>query len=130
MLIQLAYVSKAAIPPYDPGLLEIARTSLRNNARLGVTGALFFDDDLFYQVLEGDDSVVAVLFDRIRQDPRHIDVTPLWHAPIAERSFKDWSMKFIDGRTQKKLGADFSFNHLTQHGAGPQESWIDALKAA
>ena len=130
MLMQLAYVSRALIPVDDRAMLDIARKSLRNNARLGITGALYFDGGLFYQILEGPEAVVAVMFDTIRNDPRHTDITPLCHRPIATRDFKDWSMKFVNGSANEALSAQFHYPQLAQHGCGPQGDRITALQAA
>lgn len=130
MLTRLAYVSHALIPTHDAQMLEIARQSLRNNARLGITGALYFDGNQFFQVLEGSDAAIAVVFDSIRADPRHCDVQVVCHGPIAQRLFSDWSMKFVDGQTHRDLANAFRYEQVVQHGWAAQQSRIEALAAA
>lgn len=74
------------------GILE---QSQRNNARVGVTGALIFNNGVFGQVLEGPMEAVELTFDRIQADPRHKEVTVLDIKPIAAPSFSGWSMGFV-----------------------------------
>ena len=79
---------KAAIA----GLLAVSK---RNNARVGVTGALLFNGGSFAQVLEGSRAAVEATFERIQRDPRHSDVSVLQCEPVAARGFPNWSMGFV-----------------------------------
>lgn len=79
---------KAAIA----GLLAVSK---RNNARVGVTGALLFNGGSFAQVLEGSRAAVESTFERIQRDPRHSDVAVLQCDPVASRGFPNWSMGFV-----------------------------------
>jgi FtsZ-binding cell division protein ZapB len=79
---------KAAIA----GLLAVSK---RNNARVGVTGALLFNGGSFAQVLEGSRAAVETTFERIQRDPRHSDVAVLQCEPVAARGFPNWSMGFV-----------------------------------
>ena len=79
---------KAAIA----GLLAVSK---RNNARVGVTGALLFNGGSFAQVLEGSRAAVETTFERIQRDPRHSDVAVLQCEPVASRGFPNWSMGFV-----------------------------------
>jgi hypothetical protein len=97
MLYRMTYVSLSLVEPYSAEVMAIARCSLRRNREIGVTGALYYDDVQFFQVIEGEEAVVRGLYDIIRRDPRHADVTVLSDGPAAERLFPDWAMKFLDG---------------------------------
>jgi hypothetical protein len=97
MLHRLTYVSLSLVEPYSTEIMEIAKSALRRNKAVGVTGALYFDDSQFFQVLEGEEGEVRAIFERIRRDPRHIDVTVLSDAPADSRLFPEWAMKFLDG---------------------------------
>ena len=130
MLTRLAYVSRALIPALDAQMLEIARQGLRNNAQLGITGALYFDGNQFFQVLEGSDAALAIVFDAIRKDPRHCDVQMVCHGPVEQRLFSDWSMKFIDGQIHRELANAFRYEQVVQHGCHAQRSRIEALAVA
>ncbi len=92
MLIQLTYASRSSrnISPTD--LAEILAASQRNNARVGVTGALCLANGIFLQQLEGDRSEVNRLYHRILLDPRHRDPAVLDFSEIPYRRFTHWSM--------------------------------------
>jgi hypothetical protein len=70
----------------------IFTTARRNNKRLDITGALVITDDAFAQVLEGDETAVRDLYETIRQDPRHENVTLLESGTVEERVFGRWAM--------------------------------------
>jgi Sensors of blue-light using FAD len=76
------------------GLLRLSRT---NNARLGITGMLLYDSGNFIQAIEGPRDNVDKLFERIRVDPRHKQVTVIMDVPLGERQFKSYTMGFING---------------------------------
>ena len=97
MLTSLAYASVSNIPSWSPEMLELARCCLARNPALGITGALYFDGDQFYQVIEGEEDAIRSLYARIRRDPRHQAVQTLWDGPIPQRRFGNWAMKFVDG---------------------------------
>lgn len=73
-------------------LLEASR---RNNALVGISGALMFNDGYFAQVLEGSQAAIESTFERIQRDHRHGNVHMLEFAPASTRSFQTWSMAFI-----------------------------------
>lgn len=75
------------------GLLDVARA---NNSRLDVSGMLLYREGSFMQLLEGEQSTVEMLFDKITADPRHVGMTVVSKQFIAERSFPAWSMGFRD----------------------------------
>jgi hypothetical protein len=99
-VFRLIYRSHSLLPHAstdrdDAGLAEILRVARRNNADLGVTGALMLYDDWFAQVLEGPQAIVEALFERIRADPRHEDAH-LDHAGRASnRMFERWAMAVV-----------------------------------
>ncbi|MEP6494253.1 MAG: BLUF domain-containing protein [bacterium] len=75
-------------------LSAILADARRNNARLEVSGMLLYEDGAFFQILEGDRTVVEGLFDKIFSDPRHGRVTKIVLEPIANRSFAEWTMGY------------------------------------
>ena len=81
-------------------LLDYAR---ENNDRLGLTGMLLSTDGSFFQVLEGDRSMVESLYLRIATDKRHCQITKIVQEPIQERAFAQWTMGFAQpSRVQLK----------------------------
>ncbi|MBS0532878.1 MAG: BLUF domain-containing protein [Proteobacteria bacterium] len=87
-------------------LLEQSRA---RNERLGITGALLFNEGRFVQVLEGDEAAVLEVMDIIRRDPRHTDIDVLPSRYVRERTFAQWSMAFVGVSPQaKNYYRDFS----------------------
>lgn len=97
MLHRLSYVSRAAIDRCSADFMDIARVSLQRNKAEGLTGALYYDDEQFFQVLEGDAAAVRATFARIRRDPRHHSIAVVSEGPADARLFEGWAMKFLDG---------------------------------
>lgn len=83
----------------------IFTTARRRNRELGVTGALLTSGDGFAQVLEGEETVVRDLFERISHDERHERVTLLQSGPVDGRVFGRWAMARVaaDGQPDIRL---------------------------
>lgn len=94
MLSQFLYISTAPTLPREE-VESILATSARNNPERGITGLLLFNGRNFLQLLEGEESEVAALMERITQDPRHSGVSVLDRRAIAERACPDWAMKRV-----------------------------------
>ncbi|MDP9084692.1 MAG: BLUF domain-containing protein [Pseudomonadota bacterium] len=88
----------------------ILKSAQRNNAPLGVTGALIFNAGMFAQVLEGDRQDVALTFERIQRDTRHGDVQVLAFEEVPYREFPSWSMAFV-GRSRE---GENLFGHIAE----------------
>ncbi|GJE13251.1 BLUF domain-containing protein [Methylobacterium longum] len=103
-LYRLVYASKNLLQGAEPetaaAIQQILDASQRNNAKVGVTGALMFNDGAFAQVLEGPRRGVEDTFERIQRDPRHGDVTVLQCGPAESRGFANWSMAFVGQSTK------------------------------
>lgn len=100
-LIRLAYASEATFEAkplekgIEPHVARILLVSRRNNARVSLVGGLYYGDNRFFQYLEGEEDAVRDTYQRIQQDPRHRNVRTLIEEPIAERTFTNWSMKYV-----------------------------------
>ena len=95
----LLYVSRSLLRlPHEGGEVDrIVAVARRENARLGVTGALVFTRAHFAQVLEGDEEAVEALMERIRNDRRHDSVTVVRKSLRDARLFPQWSMAYSGG---------------------------------
>ncbi len=96
MLIRLTYFSRNRLADWygskDCGIAEILATSVANNLRDCITGALICDDRWFVQSLEGGESKVSAAFERILRDQRHRDVSLVTMQAVAERRFPNFAM--------------------------------------
>jgi predicted dinucleotide-binding enzyme len=99
---RLVYFSENRLPSSEiaQGLNSILEKSRSNNVMVGVTGALMFSVGYFVQVLEGPQAAVEATFERIQQDARHGDVQLVEFAPVAQRTFDNWSMAYA-GRPEE-----------------------------
>ncbi len=93
-MFSIVYVSSAIQPFTQEELAELLQSSRKNNLAVGVTGMLLYKDGSFMQVLEGEQSSVQQVFNKISRDPRHRGVVVLLRQTIAARDFDDWSMGF------------------------------------
>jgi Sensors of blue-light using FAD len=100
-LFSLIYLSAATRPFSQLDLLQLLTKSRENNSGLGVTGMLLFKDGNFLQVLEGEESKVQALYEKIAQDRRHRTLITLSMGYSPERDFPDWSMGFNDLRSSE-----------------------------
>ncbi len=94
VLSHLIYVSVATDPMSPDALDDLLSVSRANNEARRLTGMLLYKNQRFMQVLEGEDSVVAGLFETVKHDPRHGHIDILRYEHIQYRSFPDWSMAF------------------------------------
>jgi hypothetical protein len=119
---QLAYVSRRSPGITDDVVVdEIAIPSIRRNLANDITGALWFNHDRFFQIIEGPPDRVDRLYDNIERDGRHTDCRALCRRLIAERSFSRWQLKVFRGEFPRDL------NELLRRTA---PGYIDTPKAA
>jgi adenylate cyclase len=76
---------------------KIGEISRRNNQLADINGALLYTHGIFFQVLEGAKDKIDLLYEKIRHDPRHMDILCLKNEDnISEKIFSEWSMKTIN----------------------------------
>lgn len=120
-LRRLVYRSDSLIDHgQSPALDAIFRTSVRNNRRDGITGALALPDGTFVQVIEGTSADVEDLMVRLRADSRHKDIIVLGEWPITARLFEGWFMARPDATPLN----DQVFRIVTETGTGVQVTGI------
>jgi len=93
-LYEVLYVSTIAPDQPLSVVAEIAGRARFVNAELDITGLLIFDGQRFCQQLEGPQKAVLKLIERIRNDPRHVNVEVLHHGPLAGRRFQQFTLAF------------------------------------
>lgn len=136
-MICFVYLSSAASEVSAGELAEILTVSRRNNAAVGLTGALCHYDGSFLQFLEGDDGAVDSTFARIRRDRRHRQILPVFKQEISQRAFGDWSMgivkpqalgpdaaRFCRRLEEVEMGADASHKRLIEGFLQTFRAWL------
>ncbi len=114
-MLELVYASGGRAPFSPQELTELLAKARTNNQALGVSGLLLYHRGSFLQVLEGEESVVNALYEKIAKDPRHHRCVIIKRGTTANRSFADWSMGFVEvsAALAKKLDG---FNSFFQQG--------------
>ena len=108
---RLIYRSRSRIAAEErpTELAQIFGVARSNNKEKGVTGALLVTDHWFVQALEGDEPTVRRLYEQIRDDERHDEVTVIESTEVDGPVFSRWSMAEVS-----KLGhADIPL-HVTE----------------
>ncbi len=106
------------------------------NASKSLTGLLIYrysdeaDRGHFIQMLEGEESEVIALYDKIRRDKRHHTILTLSKGNIENRMFSEWAMGFknIDDVTLAKLPGHARIGDDSFDPAAFQQSNEEALK--
>ena len=94
MPFQLTYHSVANPDLNEQDIKDIMEVSMKNNAELGITGCLMYNNGFFLQILEGDEKKVRDLFEIIGLDDRNNQVTLLSTDESQSRIFKEWAMAY------------------------------------
>lgn len=90
----IIYLSQASKKFSVRELVTLLLEARGRNEQCHVTGALVYGAAQFLQVMEGEEEVVADLYQRIARDARHQNLLKLADKAIAQRLFADWSMAF------------------------------------
>ena len=94
-LTSLTYTSLATLDLQSKDLELIHRTARELNALDGITGLLVFNGTHFLQIIEGAQSAIDDLVERLRRDGRHTGFEVRDQRKIDARSFPDWSMELV-----------------------------------
>lgn len=95
-MFELAYTSRASEMMTDLQLESLLNQATRFNQLNDITGLLLYNDGIFFQLLEGEESTIKELYASIKQDFRHYDVRKIYDQPLTQRHYADWSMKFFN----------------------------------
>jgi len=93
-MISLIYVSSSVTLMSEQELMNILQVSRQNNESFDVTGLLLYKGGNFMQVLEGSEDQVEKLYEIIKKDSRHTDVSIISREEIQKRQFPNWEMAF------------------------------------
>jgi hypothetical protein len=103
-LIELTYLSEAISDMSFLGLMRLLESARNYNQKHGVTGILFYDNQEFGQIIEGERADVMNAWRRIQGDKRHHRIQLLEIREISERSFPGWLLRFYGGES---IGRDY-----------------------
>jgi len=94
----IVYVSQSTSPEAKQmsDVETIVALAKKKNREFGITGALFFLNGNYMQVIEGEEQAIAQLMQNIYADPRHISIEMVMDTPIRKRGFQQWNMDYFN----------------------------------
>ena len=91
MTFQLLYSSEASEELDEAAIDELIETSRQRNVSKGISGLLIYVNRCFLQLLEGEESKVRELFDKIRNDARHSETFIYNEQRASQKAFGSWT---------------------------------------
>jgi len=91
-MFQLTYQSKISPELTIAEIESILIDARKRNNTHEITGCLVYFEESIVQILEGEESNVLQLFDKIKSDSRHHTLDLLWEGPSRQRYFPKWDM--------------------------------------
>jgi hypothetical protein len=93
-MIQLVYYSISNLELTSEDMTDILVSARAYNSKNKITGCLLYHNKIFLQLLEGEKEIVLNLYESIKKDKRHSNITFLVEEEIKDRMFPGWSMAF------------------------------------
>jgi hypothetical protein len=112
----LAYRSRSRSAQTSQELTRLVGDSQERNRACGITGQLIYDNQRYFQWLEGPGEHLQQLWESIKRDNRHSDIEVLGNQQIPARFFSGWNLK---------LTTKFEANEPS--GSNPLESSLPSL---
>lgn len=81
------------------GLMRLLESARAFNQEHGITGILFYDNQQFGQIIEGERANIMKVWKRIQEDKRHHRIELLEIREITERTYPEWLLRFYGGET-------------------------------
>ena len=94
VLERLVYRSQSTHKLGSLHLFNLLNLCREKNKRLGITGHLFYTEEVFVQCIEGPPAAIESLWQSLLRDKRHYNIELLSRGPLSERRFAQWSMAF------------------------------------
>jgi hypothetical protein len=108
-MIRLIYISRTDNITFEKNK-DILTSSCSFNQENKISGALVYGFGFFVQCLEGDNTKVRELYEKISQDARHYDVKLVCETSIDERHFSQWHMSLMNLAAYKSITDQTDFN--------------------
>lgn len=113
-MICIVYISSVRLGLSSREITAIVHEARVNNQKLGITGMLLYNGKDFMQLIEGEKAIVQDLYEKVRKDHRHSDVTLLLKESITHKNFDNWSMGYKNVQGLKNINPDILNSFLTE----------------
>lgn len=90
----ICYVSTHHTGLSDFAIDRILKSAQIYNNKHGVSGVFVSASNRFFQILEGDEKEINLLFDRIQRDDRHTNIIKLFNTTIDRPFFTSYNSSF------------------------------------
>ena len=123
-LLQLTYLSQLVAPSVPAAyqhIQDILAVAIVKNPTMKIGGSLFFNPRTLQvlQALEGPQSAVQALYDKIAEDARHTSCTVISKLSVPTRTYDQWGMLQGDLADWSSLAAGkMSMSNIYARGAG------------
>ena len=114
-LLLLKTICYTSNPKRELSILELEAlydSSKRNNDKLSITGILVLHNNIFFQILEGEETVVNTLYQKIKKDPRHKNINEVLNFSIKEKTFNEFGVGYS---IIKNMGALYAFQEYVDY---------------
>ena len=105
-LARVVYRSQAVAAASPSELQQLTAVAQARNSRESITGVMLYDDNKFFQWLEGPAEGVNRVMGSIEKDRRHRNIEILRRDTSPERIFGNWSMKLAAPGPRSMLWQD------------------------
>ncbi len=102
-LFSLAYCSTATKPLTLSDVKKLATKASANNQLSIITGCLIYANKQFFQIIEGSQENLNLLFLKIAKDPAHDKIKILYYQQIEERLFPNWGMGLLETARTREI---------------------------
>ncbi len=90
----ISYVSTASSELTDSDIRSLFNFVNDFNNKEGITGILIFSNGNFFQILEGEQKIVSLVFEKIKKDIRHHSIIKMLDKEITTSSFFGYTSSF------------------------------------
>jgi hypothetical protein len=108
-LVEVIYISKSCEQMTQGEILRLINSARLWNEAHDITGALFYINGNFAQILEGSYRSVYLACDRIKRDSRYCEINQIGSRSIDFRRYPGQALRFFG-----ELGLEKNFPHLAR----------------
>ncbi len=110
MIHTIVYIScyTGTAESLDSTLHNICTTAKSFNILRNITGVLFYHNQNFLQLIEGDKADLEFLMEKISADTRHTNITTIVNKEVDSRGFEKWKMNTFNLDKNHKIDANLA----------------------
>lgn len=111
----ISYISTACQHATESVVNDLLVFVEHENNRKKVSGILIYADGTFFQIIEGEESIIKPLFNKILKDPRHQHIIKLLDKPSSQVSFTKYHSSFTSIHSTRSRSELEAFINAEEH---------------